>query len=91
MILPQLIFWWIVSMLLAERVENSCDMVNSPKHGNLKVVKENPMNSRCFDNIILEKSANEKYCLAKDPDPNKKVTLDCKINCAGNTASSVQT
>ena len=75
MILPHQLIFWIVSMHLAILVENSCDMVNSSKHGNLKIIKENPMDSRCHESIVLQKGPNERYCIAKDPDPKKTETL----------------
>ena len=71
---PHLIFW-IVSLHFAMQVENSCDIVNSPKHGKLKIVKENPMNPRCLESVILQKSENERYCIARKPDPKKREIL----------------
>ena len=69
---------WIIGMLLIFEVENSCVLVSSSKHGDLKVVKGKPNDSRCHESIILHKSANKRYCIAKDPKPKNKVTLKCK-------------
>ena len=69
---------WIIGMLLIFEVENSCVLVSSSKHGDLKVVKGNPKDSRCHESIILQKGVNKRYCIAKNPDSIKKVNLKCK-------------
>ena len=68
---------WIIWTFLAKEVTSSCDVVKSAI-GDLKVIKENPRDSRCLESTILQKSENERYCIAKEPDPNKKQTLECK-------------
>ena len=40
--------------LLAKEVTSSCDLVHSPQIGDLSVIKENPRDSRCLDNILQE-------------------------------------
>ena len=68
---------WFISVNFLTFVENSCLFVNSTKYGEMKVVKKETSDSRCLGGIILQKSANESYCIAKDPDPQKVETLTC--------------
>ena len=68
---------WFISVHFLNNVENSCLFVNSTKYGEMKVVKKETTDSRCLGGIILQKSSNESYCIAKDPDPGKVETLTC--------------
>ena len=68
----------IISFLFITNVKNSCILVNSTKHGELKIVKEEKnMDAQCLGGIILQKSADESYCIAKNPDPEKLEILTC--------------
>ena len=67
---------WMIGVLFITEVENSCGWVKSTKHGNLMVVKEEIKDSKCLGGILL-RSANESYCIAKDPDTEKQESLTC--------------
>ena len=47
------------------------------------------MDAQCFGGIILQKSADESYCIAKNPDPEKLEILTCYgegiVDCQPNT------
>ena len=47
------------------------------------------MDAQCLGGIILQKSADESYCIAKNPDPEKLEILTCYgegiLDCQPNT------
>ena len=67
----------ILSWSVVTEVKASCDLVNSKQYGHLKVVKGKSGDSQCLDSVLLERTNGERYCLAKNPNPAKKETLEC--------------
>ena len=52
------------------------------------------MDAKCLGGIILQKSADESYCIAKNPDPEKLEILTCYgegiVDCQPNAKGSLQ-
>ena len=58
-----------------------CNIVNSQKHGDFKVVEKGPetmLKEECVNNLVLEKDG-QKYCIAKGDDLLKCKEGKCKI------------
>ena len=71
------ITYWILVLILVTEAKTSCDSVNSAKKGYLKVLKGKVTDSRCLNDVLLEKRNGERYCLAKKSNPTDNEKLDC--------------